>query len=324
MNFVIYLHWPYEECNGGLNVQLQLAKRLSEKGFKTKVRMQEGYAILNPIYNDFYRDGDVNEDTVAVYIDTFDTNPLNAKRVVKWCVYGSKNYEKYADDDIIYYFAPFCKNNTSTKRLCPVYIPSCVGNRHSRRIRESCYIIKKGEYYPYSDNLIPGFKRKSIVSFINSPQKPLHVGFIQKHTDLVNIFNETKYFFCYDPVSFLPVIALLCGCIVIQHPIPGYTESEWINSGSYFGGAGGNYSRIPGIAYGEENLGWAIATMPYVEQFIREWLKVTDTTVDSFVDDLQNKECAPEKCYKFNESPYSFQHEDYRSTPKGWHNYKYL
>ena len=36
MNFVVYLHWLYSECNGGLNVQLQLAKRLSEKGFKTK------------------------------------------------------------------------------------------------------------------------------------------------------------------------------------------------------------------------------------------------------------------------------------------------
>ena len=121
--------------------------------------------------------------------------------------------------------------------------------------------------------------------------------------EYIDIFNTTKYFFCYDPVCFLVVIALMCGCVVIQDPMAGYTELEYLYATLR------SPDRLRGLAYGIDNLPYAIATIHEAPEQCRKLVESNNSSIDTFIQQIKSKTYSTDKCYDFENSPYSFQHD---------------
>jgi hypothetical protein len=116
------------------------------------------------------------------------------------------------------------------------------------------------------------------------------------------MFNTTKYFHCYDPCCFLFIMALMCGCVVVQHPVEGYSEEEW----RYTIGIGD----LPGIAYGYDKIQKAEETIGEAYAKCVEFLNNMDKTIDRFVHEIETGTYDTKECYRFTESPYSLLHEN--------------
>ena len=295
MKFAIATHMSFRETDGGLNCLIQLAKMLSDRGHDAKLWVpradRHGYEN-NDVYP-YYLEGEtVEDDRIAIYIDCTTGNPLKAKKVVRYITYGSSWYPDYDANEIVYYHAPFCKNNPAKQRLMPVYWPPGLENKGLERTNLACFIVKKGSRYkdvreaftnPYNLRRLQGINLQG-----------------KSHNELVDIFNTTKYFYCYDPCCFLVIMALMCGCIVIQHPFLGLTEDEWV----YTIGL----ESLDGIAYGYGKLAHAEATISNARSGCLKFKEVSEASLDKFIEDMETGNYTYEPCYKFNDSPYSFQH----------------
>jgi hypothetical protein len=294
MKFVVVSHDSYRKTNGGLMALMTLAKKLRERGYDSRLYLTNKDGYENNDYFPYYHEGtSVDDDTVVIYIDIPVGNLLNAKRVVRYITYGSHWYPEYSANEIVYYHAPFCKNNPATKILSMSYIDPSVRHLGLPRLHRACYAVKKGVRLPSVRKALenPTILRQMAATYIDHDRS---------QEEIVRIFNTTKYFFCYDPCTFFIIMSLICGCVVIQHPLDGYTEDEW----RYTIGIGD----IPGIAYGYENLAKAEAGIRRAPEKCFEFLRKTDTTVDAFIRDMETGNYTYEPCYRFSDSPYALQH----------------
>ena len=78
---------------------------------------------------------------------------------------------------------------------------------------------------------------------------------------LVELFNRTEKFYCYDNYTFLSTQAAMCGCISIVIPDGTKTKEEWLNGSRLY-----KY----GIAYGEEDIPRALETLPLMFEEINQ------------------------------------------------------
>ena len=308
MNFIFYLHCGISPIDGGGTVQLHLAKCISERGFTAKVICPDG-GTKNSIYNNFGSINDVNDDTIAVYCEAIAGNPLGAKRVVRWILYGAwhSNIQTFADNEMIYYHLPFCKLNKPSNFLSCHYVNPNSFNKGLYRYRESCYIMKKGRHYAKNCNGTRTFgqlKKPNLIRSLRSfsTNNSYEIDYLKSQEEFIEVFNTTKYFFCYDPVCFLVVIALMCGCIVIQDPMAGYTELEYLYATLR------SPERIKGLAYGIDNLPYANATIHEAPEQCRKLVEANNSSIDTFIQQIKNNTYSTNKCYDFHNSPYSFQH----------------
>ncbi len=293
MKFVVAVD-SITETSGGVNVLCELAKRIAERGCESYIYLRNMETSRNNnIYHKYITESEIDDDTCVIYPEMDIGNSLKAKHVVRWMLYGAHMYDQYDSNEIIYYLAPFCKTNIIKQQLSIMYVPEGAKNYNLPRTNELCYIIKKGAYLSKIRN---GFQGRQITNAIN-------LDTVRSHTDITQIFNTTKYFFCYDPCSFLVIFALLCGCIVYVEPITGYTEEEWLYAVSF-----NKCGRLKGLAYGTENIEYAKATIHEAAEQCKQLIEKSNATVDTFLDDVLNKKYSIEPCFKFNESPYSFQH----------------
>lgn len=298
MKFVIVTHVKYKETDGGLNCLLNLSRMLRDRGHDSRIYVPPEHRSNERDPSAKYMEiSEMEPDRIAIYIDSTIGNPLNAKRIVRWLSYGSHYYEAYDTKEIIYYHAPFCKNNKTTKILSPLLWPRCLENKGLPRTRMLCHVVKKG----WGDLSI-----QRILNTVGIPLIPgvpvessLDIRWLS-HQETVDVFNTTKYFYCFDPCSFLVTMALACGCIVIQHPIPGCTAEEW----RYTIGLQG----LNGIAYGAENVAHGEATIADAPKDIAKLKQQSENSVDSFIRDLTIGNYTYEPCYTFNDSPYALQH----------------
>jgi hypothetical protein len=292
MKFVIFAPYWDPTC-GGLNVLCNLAKKLYEKGHDAKLWSNIDYSGVNTIFSRYTDQIGFDEDTVVIYSEMIVINILQAKRVVRWILYGSHLYDHYQPDESIYYFDPFCHNHFPKKLLQCFYVPPNVGLPTEPRTQESCFIVKKGEKSPFIRNQLA-----------LNPLNGTDVFFLKNHSEIIELFKKTKYFHCYDPASFLVVIALLCGCIVIQHPyIEGQTREQWEHSIGF-----GYIGKVKGLAYADEDLSYAESTIHEAPEYFQNFFAFGDSTFNCFIQDMETGNFTTEPCYKFNESPYSYQH----------------
>ena len=307
MNFIIMVHMEHTTTNGGTTCEFEMARRISENGYPVKMYYPYG-SVTSGIYDHFATLEDVNDDTIAIYCSHRYGNPLNAKRVIRWVGYGLDRcyYDAYSDTDIIYYHAPFCKNNLlASQKLFPCRLSPEVRNMNVPRTHKLCYVVKKGWKYwkntiRRNTNTFPHniFNNKQ-VSFINT-DSPIDIEAVHStQTDHIALFNKTKYFYCYDPCTFLIIIALLCGCIVIQDPIDGYTEEEWMY-------AFGIPTKLKGLAYGIENLKYAESTIQDAYGPCMDLVNQSDISIKQFLHDMKHNTYNTNKCYKYSESAHAF------------------
>lgn len=292
MKFVVSID-RISETSGGVNVLCELAKRIADKGFESYIYLRHmETAHNNKIYQKYITESEIDDDTYVIYPEMDVGNCLKAKNIIRWVLYGSHMYDQYDSNEIIYYLAPFCKENIIKQQLFIMHIPEGIKNHNLPRPNELCYIVKKGMNYSRIRNVFQQNRLNGIC-----------LDVVKSHNELVEIFNTTRYFFCYDPCSFLVIFALLCGCIVYFEPVEGYTEEEWMYATSL-----DKFGRLKGFSYGANNLDYARATINEAAEQCSKIIETNNATLDTFLDEIVNKKYSIEPCFKFNNSQYSFQH----------------
>ena len=292
-NIIIYPHLPFNFSDGGTTVQYEMGKILTELGVDTKIFTSCGKTD-NSLFNNFTSDEHYDkEETIVIYCEGIQGNPLNAKYVVRWMLSElGKNvpietHKTWSKTDLVYYFNEENKFETNPelvgtiyKTLTCIYINPLITNFKNPSRKGYCHTFRKSFYHK---NL----------RYAHPPNASLEITREHTQTDYINIFNKNEIFICYDPLTFLSIIAAMCGCISIVIKVEGIpSQLEWIQTTAVAQYAKENkIDKLYGIAYGVDDIGWARDTVHLVEE---QWSKIKDffkeKTIKPFLDDLKNIE----------------------------------
>ena len=110
--------------------------------------------------------------------------------------------------------------------------------------------------------------------------------------DYIHFFNQYEYFIAYDPLTFLSIIAALCGCISIVYPIEGLSKYEWLKMTAAWPYLKANHlDNLYGIAYGADDIKYAKDTIHLVKT---QWDEIHDFSLKKsilpFLDDINHFE----------------------------------
>jgi hypothetical protein len=296
-NIIIHTH-PFSYNTGGIVVQYYLASVLDKLGFNVRLYIDPSHnhnlkfikSNNNIIFNKFYKYEFEIKDSIVIYGETISGNPLNAPRVVRWILgeVGISSdinvFNTWGKNDLVYYFNSELKFNNSPdkigsvyKLLTTIYInPQIINNNNSDR-NGYCHTMRKSHMHKNINNI--------------HPADSFEITRDHKQEDYIQIFNKHKYFISYDPLTFLSIIASLCGCISIIYPIENISKKEWLTMGAlneYFKQK--NDYNLYGIAYGDspEEIQYAIDTIHLVKD---QWNDVKNyelKLIENFIEDIQH------------------------------------
>lgn len=293
--FVIYGHNPYHESNGGIMVLYYLAQRLKESGYETKFYNARGH-VQNPFFNDTITLSELqdpafdNENTVIIYCEGTIGNPLEKKKVVRWMLseLGLNVAFFYAGTwgkkELVYFFCSEVrfKNrpnsiNSLYKRMNLIFLNPIFSEKLNYSREGFCHTYRKSHVH------------KKITPIHGENSFEMHREL--KNDELKEIFNKYKYFVSYDPITYLNVIAAICGCISIVYPIEGCDKKSWLQKSHVWeylqeNNLGTNYY---GIAYGMEDIQFAIDTMHLVEEQQRKINEyICSKAINQLISDIGN------------------------------------
>ena len=252
--------------------------------------------IKNNIYNNYINIKQINKlkNFITIYPEIIEGNPLKSKKSVRLilCKLGKKCrndiYKSWDKNDLVFHHSSFSKD-TFINKMSIVYTNPIFKNLNLTR-DNTCYAIRKG----------PKFYDK--INFIHNKDS-IEINNTINHRQLLELFNKCKYFYCYDPYSGLSVIAALCGCIPIIQKLDGLTEQEYLMSKSIFHYEK-NLQKIPGHAYGIENLEHAKNTLNQLYEIIENYKNINYKNIKIFYNNIfdENYKENVEKYYlnKFN------------------------
>ena len=286
MKFVIWAPSFDNNCGGVILLHL-LCQRLNELGYEAQVRpgkRRSNWLTLDPrrlvdevIYfvrglrkfstgpfgNRLASRADLG-DAIVVYPETVAGNPLSAPHVVRWFLHrpgyhtGKTNYGR---DELYFYIAaafndpeinPYWENKLVLQWVNPVYSDPGDVTRHG-----SCYMMR------HEPNRVPSHNLQDSVCIDGL-----------SHEEVAQIFKRTERFYSYDPYTFYLWYAAICGCIPIVVPLPGVSKGEWqVTEGDRLG-----------LAYGEEDIEWAIATRDKLLRKLDEKRAAEDEMVKAFAE----------------------------------------
>jgi hypothetical protein len=278
--------------DGGTVVQYLLAKTLEEYGQNVRIYPSSGIKTNNSIFSKFYdNDFPIDDNCVVIYCEGTTGNPLNATNVVRWMLskLGQNvpytHVNTWGKNELVYYFNSEEKiaNNSDKlgnlyKMLNIIYIHPSANNYNLKSRKGTCFTYRK-------KLLIHGKKTIDI-------HPPNSFEITRNHTQLecINIFNKHIYFISYDSITFLLVIAALCGCVSIVKKVSGLSKQDWLNTTAacaYLKESGEN--TLYGIAYGRDDLQNAIKTIHLAKQ---QWNRIVkfskDKYIVSFISDINN------------------------------------
>jgi hypothetical protein len=294
-NIIIYPHLPFNLSDGGTTVQYYLAYLLDKLGAKVRIHRQNGVSHLNPIYSNYYDDDFDLNNTAVIYCEGIRGNPLNAPFTVRWMLselgknVPYENVNTWGKNELVYYFNSEPKFNTYPDRmgniyklLTVIYINSKIKTNNYNERHGYCHTFRKSHMH------------KNITHI--HPEDSFEVTVFHTQEDYVEIFNKYKYFVSYDPLTFLTIIAPLCGCISIVYPLEGVSKKEWLKRGAlseYFKEK--NEYVLYGIAYGNtsEELEFAKNTIHLVEGQWNDIKNYENKLIYNFINDINNfNECS--------------------------------
>ena len=291
---ILFLHLGFSNTDGGVTVQYLLASQLDKAGIRSRIINVKDNNASNSIYNNFYEgDFDINN-TIVIYCEGIEGNPLNAKYIVRWMLSElGKNIPynwlyTWNKNELVYFFNSeigFYQDNNNTKDLFKLLTTFYLDNRikkYNFEVRQgSCFTIRKSIVYRNEFNSI-------------HPENAIEILRGTTFEEYIDIFNKCEIFYSYDPLSFLQIISVLCGCVCVVYPLVNVSKKKWYQkTGLYEYMKYKNITDIGGIAYGnsEEEILRARSTIYLaIDQIneIQEWHK--DTQLNSFIHDINNWE----------------------------------
>jgi hypothetical protein len=287
--FIIFTESDFDIRCGGLVVQYELAKTLN--GLLYDVEMISPTNVINNIYNNFSLTKTVDdvENTIVIYGEGIKGNPLNAKYIIRWILAplglccSTDIYKTWDPNNLVYYFNSEDKFinepekvGKEYKLLNVLFINPNVTNFNLENRSGTCHTFRKSRYH---NNL----------QFIH-PENSFEIVGALTQNELITHFNNFKYFISYDPLTFLSVIAALCGCISIVKKVDGMSKEQWFKNLSI-----SEYitemkvNTLYGIAYGSDDLENAINTLHLAKQQWNDIINfMINKNVKSFLSDLDN------------------------------------
>jgi len=289
--FVVYTPL-YRENSGGIIVLHKLASILSAMGHDVRIWPQQKpcayelatnhglkkavlwakYRALNlvgrkdirsPYQLRVARHKDIRN-SIVLYPEIVAGNPLQSPYVVRWLLNkpGAINGKvDFGENDLFFFYQEKFndwdlnpdKNNrlTVTELMGDTYVNKNSGIRNGQ-----CYMVRKG-------------RDRSLDYHGSSAVKVDGIG----HKELAKIFNQHEYFICYDPYTMYCRYAAMCGCIPVVVPESGVTKEEWRPE---------IYNRY-GVAYGWDDVPWALETRPQLMEFLSESEQRNEELVRNFV-----------------------------------------
>jgi hypothetical protein len=230
------------------------------------------------------------ENTIVIYPEQVRFNPLNAKRVIRW-ILAEKSFNVGYDEntwdktDLVYYFnreskfINYSENAGSIyKQLSVIFLNPSIVNFNYETRDGYCHTFRKSSIHPFINAIHP------IYSFELTQNL--------NQDELIEKFNNYKYFVCYDPLSFLTVIAILCGCIPIVYPILGVNKEAWLKESAFWEYISENeINNLYGIAYGIDDLPYAEETISKADEFYRKMINdINLKNINSFMIDINDFE----------------------------------
>lgn len=292
-NIIIYTHMPtFKLEDGGTVVQYLLARVLNNFGLNVRIYPSSGINSKNPFYIKFYNnDFPIDDNTVVIYCEGTKGNPLNAKNIVRWMLskLGQNvpydNVKTWNKNELVYYFnseEKIAKNQDKIgniyKLLNILYINPLAKNFN--------YSYRKGTCFTFRKSLQIHGKTKQFVH----PKGSFEITREHTQYECIQLFNVNKYFIAYDSLTFLSVIAALCGCISIVIKVDGLSKQDWLNTtaaAEYLKEVGDD--TLYGIAYGADDLENARNTLHLVKE---QWNRIINYSktkyIKSFINDIEN------------------------------------
>ena len=286
-NILVYTINSFNFTCGGLVVQYELCKIIDSLGINIRIRAPEN--INNSIFSKFYEnDFDLNN-TLVIYGETITGNPLNAPYVMRWIlaplgvIVYKDIYKTWGPNDIVYYFnsdKTFSNNEAMIgqmyKTLTCIYINPLIKNYNDPIRKGYCHTFRKSHYH-------------KTLRYAHPP-KSFEIANGCKVVDCINIFNKREIFISYDPLTFLNIIAAMCGCVSVVIKVDGISDhKEWLKTtgvSSYIKEK--SIEKLYGIAYGIGEIAWARETLHLVYQ---QWTDILEycknQTILPFLNDIR-------------------------------------
>ena len=223
----------------------------------------------------------IDNNTFVIYPEIVDENFFNCKHVMRWLLFPRLNYSsKWKNTDLIYRWDK-CNTefiNKTEKIFIFPYFDKVFKNNNKKKRTKTCYIIKKGMWMHSNINFF--HPSDSILIDILDANNGL------SPSQIADIFNECKYFYCYDPLTAYALFAVSCGCITILYPTKNKTKEEYFKEG-YLKRNNRIYNY--GIAYGnsEEEIKFATDTLAEGESMYKELFESYKDTVYDLIKDLE-------------------------------------
>lgn len=294
--YIIYAP-PYDEDMGGVIVLYKLCSMLNEQGCEAsiwpawkpsvrnnhlfrdlfelclwefkwlikKIVKMNGYS--SPYSVTMSKSCDV-KDGIVIYPEIIEGNPLAAKRVIRWLLNKPGKVSgkvDFGEDDVFFYyhshFNDVVVNPNYDYHLNVIEINKKIYKQWNNDVRTgTCYMVRKGAGRLLNQHDEGAIKLDGM-----------------SHTQVAEVFNKCKYFVSYDLYTMYSRYAAMCGCIPIVIPEDGVTKDEWRPEIS------GRY----GIAYGWDDISWAIESRDELMKFLEESEKRSIESVKSFIDKSQ-------------------------------------
>jgi hypothetical protein len=292
---ILFAGHSFDHDSGGKMVHYELCKILNEYGINSKIYCTQ--KIQNHVCNAYYdNDFPIDDTTVVIYSELIHGNPFNSKYSVRWILapvgtfYDKSVYlSHYNKQDLVYYFNSELKFNEYPEKMGTVY-----------KLLTSLYIypnVKQTNFNPRHGTCFTYRKKRMHKDEIINIHPPgsfeiNNDGIDHLQDNLIELFNKYKYFISYDPLTFITIMAALCGCISIVRKVDGLSKLDWIKTtaaNEYVKYKG--LDNLYGIAYGMEDIQYAEDTLSLAKD---QWTDIQnfckESTVIQFILNLQNFE----------------------------------
>lgn len=233
---------------------------------ETEITTMPGIKIqYNPFFN--------RRNTIVVYPEIINGNPLFATHVMRWFLsFYSKEKDNKAyhkRDFFVCYREVFNNSHLNPEKITlqVPYFNDVLYKRYNYGKRSGkCYIIYKGR------------NRKDLPSHFDGPYFDNNMT----QEELVKMLNEHEYCYSYDTQTFYNAIASLCGCKTIVVMEPGKRMEDYLGEGE---------RKHYGVAWGDtpEQIAYAESTRDKLIERINEININSLKNVEQFIPILENR-----------------------------------
>jgi hypothetical protein len=293
----------FDETKGGAIVLHRLVDRLNGMGekayvyprakqfrysqlpkFKPRTRFIEWYRnktapykaqknfCINPDFETPIADKKILKEAIVVYPETVDGNPLRSKRVVRWLLHKPGFFlpwVRFSLNELTYFYNPgFAEGVVGVDQenhlrvtwlRSDVYFDRKLSNRSG-----ACRLIRKGRLTGLSE--VPEGDNAILIDDMT-------------HEEKADVFNKTKVLYSHDPFTQYTTYAAMCGCIPVVIPqLDKSLHNEFTNRRDRWG-----------VAYGEEQIDWALETRGKLLDKISKDKETEDEMLIAFVERLRER-----------------------------------